>query len=230
MARQAALSLPARKRWWAQIVRAKIEAQAELLVERCGHDNGLVMMSRRVRSGDPQNLEAQAARIYWRALFGPEFFRMRQAGDQNRLLNYGYAVLRALVARALCGAGLHPSLGLSHHNRYNPFCLADDLMEPFRPLVDRAVALWCETHSPDDPIDKETKTALLAPLLDRYRVRGEERTLFDILATAAAALTQAVLANRRSLDLPRLRNALAHRAKPARSVGEHDVGDGLDAS
>jgi CRISPR-associated protein Cas1 len=102
-------------------------------------------MAGKVRSGDPDNLEAQAARIYWQALFGEdasgETFRRDPEGEGiNLYLNYGYAVLRAIVARALCAAGLHPSLGVHHHNRYDTFCLADDLMEPFRPLVDRVVA------------------------------------------------------------------------------------------
>jgi CRISPR-associated protein Cas1 len=144
-ARQAALSLPARKRAWQQIVQSKLRAQARLLEETTGMDHGLRLMAGRVRSGDPDNLEAQAARIYWQALFGKdatgEDFRRDPEGEGlNLWLNYGYAVLRAIVARALCAAGLHPSLGVHHHNRYDTFCLADDLMEPFRPLVDRVAA------------------------------------------------------------------------------------------
>jgi CRISPR-associated protein Cas1 len=144
-ARQAAVSLPTRKRAWQQIVQAKLRAQARLLEETTGADQGLRQMAARVRSGDPDNLEAQAARIYWQALFGKdasaEPFRRDPEGEGiNAHLNYGYAVLRAIVARALCASGLHPSLGVHHHNRYDTFCLADDLMEPFRPLVDRVVA------------------------------------------------------------------------------------------
>jgi hypothetical protein len=144
-ARQAAVSLPTRKRAWQQIVQAKLRAQARLLEETTGADQGLHVMAGRVRSGDPDNLEAQAARVYWPALFGKEAsgeaFRRDPEGEGiNVHLNYGYAVLRAIVARALCASGLHPSLGVHHHNRYDTFCLADDLMEPFRPLVDRVVA------------------------------------------------------------------------------------------
>lgn len=132
--KQAALSLPTRKRLWQQIVQEQIYARARLLEERTGKDWGLTPMAAQVRSGDPQNLEGQAARIYWQNLFSPEPFRRDpEAEGLNSCLNYGYAVLRAAVARALCGAGLHPSLGLHHHNRYDPFCLADDFMEPFRP-------------------------------------------------------------------------------------------------
>jgi CRISPR-associated protein Cas1 len=144
-ARQAAVSLPTRKRAWQQIVQAKLRAQARLLEETTGADQGLRVMAAKVRSGDPDNLEAQAARIYWPALLGKdasgEPFRRDPEGEGiNVHLNYGYAVLRAIVARALCASGLHPSLGVHHHNRYDTFCLADDLMEPFRPLVDRVVA------------------------------------------------------------------------------------------
>jgi CRISPR-associated endonuclease Cas1 subtype II len=144
-ARQAAVSLPTRKRAWQQIVQAKLRVQARLLQETAGADQGLLLMAGKVRSGDPDNLEAQAARIYWQALFGKDApgksFRRDPKGEGiNVHLNYGYAVLRAIVARALCASGLHPSLGVHHHNRYDTFCLADDLMEPFRPLVDRVVA------------------------------------------------------------------------------------------
>ena len=117
---------------------------------------GSRLMAGRVRSGDPDNLEAQAARIYWQALFGRrrsgrQIFRRDPEGEGlNLWLNYGYAVLRAIVARALCASGLHPSLGVHHHNRYDTFCLADDLMEPFRPLVDRVVARLRLPSSPEE--------------------------------------------------------------------------------
>ena len=140
MARQAAAPLPTRKRVWQQIVRAKIRAQGRLLLALRGDDRGLPGLAETVKSGDPSNVEAQAARRYWPILFDDKTFRRdRDETDQNRYLNYGYAVLRALVCRAVCGAGLHPALGLHHHNRYNAFPLADDLMEPFRPVVDGAV-------------------------------------------------------------------------------------------
>ncbi|MGH9344830.1 MAG: type II CRISPR-associated endonuclease Cas1, partial [Terriglobia bacterium] len=142
-AKQMQLSLPSRKRLWQQIVRAKIRAQGELLQELYGSDAGLVAMSARVRSDDVGNLEAQAARRYWSQVFGDSKFRRGAEGpDQNRHLDYGYTVLRAAVARALCAAGLHPSIGLRHKNRYDAFCLAADVMEPFRPLVDRRVVQW----------------------------------------------------------------------------------------
>jgi CRISP-associated protein Cas1 len=97
------------------------------------------LLARKVRSGDPDNVEAQAARRYWKALFGPDFARDRSAEGANALLNYGYTVLRAIVSRAICAAGLHPTIGVFHANRTNAFALSDDLMEPYRPLVDQLV-------------------------------------------------------------------------------------------
>lgn len=193
-ARQAAVSLPTRKRAWQQIAQAKIRAQGRLLKEITGHDGGLGDMAVKVRSGDPDNLEAQAARLYWQALFGEDGFRRDPEGEGvNPHLNYGYAVLRAIVARALCAAGLHPSLGVHHHNRYDTFCLADDLMEPFRPLVDRVVAKLRRDAlppalPPDLQLDQNSRKAILTGLLIRYAAEGEARTLFDWASRSAASL------------------------------------------
>jgi len=187
-AQQAQASLPLRKRMWQSIVRAKIRAQARLLQEVRGDDGGLAPLAARVKSGDPANVEAEASRAYWSALFGRRFRRNRDGLDENRLLNYGYAVLRAIVARAVCAAGLHPSLGLHHHNRYDPFCLVDDLMEPFRPIVDRAAFQFCQVHGRLAPLDKQAKAALIGALMGRFMVDSESRTLFDIAARAAARL------------------------------------------
>ncbi len=131
---------PLHKQLWCRIVKAKIAMQGALLTE---HDRpgaaAFALIARRVRSGDPDNLEAQAARRYWPALMGPDFRRDRAAEGANALLNYGYAVLRATVARAIVAAGLHPTIGIFHTHRGNAFALADDLVEPFRPLVDALV-------------------------------------------------------------------------------------------
>jgi CRISPR-associated protein Cas1 len=136
---QIGMSQPRRKRLWQSIVIAKIQAQAAVLQEHGADAAAVGRLARRVRSGDPDNVEATAAQRYWPLLFGPDFRRRTDAADSNRLLNYGYAVVRAAVARSICAAGLHPSLGLHHRSRSNPFCLADDLMEPYRPLIDSEV-------------------------------------------------------------------------------------------
>jgi len=139
MSDQARASAPLKKRLWQQIVQAKILAQAATLLTVGAEAAGFRLLARKVRPGDPDNVEAEAARRYWPLLFGPEFRRDTDGGGLNGLLNYGYAILRAATARAVMAAGLHPSLGLMHSNRGNALVLVDDLMEPFRPLVDREV-------------------------------------------------------------------------------------------
>ena len=208
---QANLPLPNRKRLWQQIVKAKILAQARLLCEisnlRSGipNDWGLEMLVATVRSGDPQNVEARAARIYWKNLFGEDNFRRNPEGEGlNPPLNYGYAILRAITARALCAAGLHPSLGIHHHNRYDAFCLADDLMEPFRPVVDRAVAELREQRESDPELDRETKRAILEALLARFGADGESRTLFDWVSRTAQSLAAAIESGEKKLEIPLL--------------------------
>lgn len=201
--KQAQAPLPLRKQLWRQVVRAKIEAQARTLHSLHGDDFGLPALARIVRSGDTQNVEARASRRYWPALFGDsDFRRRREAEDQNRNLNYGYAVLRAIVARAICAAGLHPSLGLQHHNRYNPFCLADDLMEPFRPLVDYAVAAWVSEHGPRAEFGRDARAHVLSAITGRFRADGEIRTLFDIASRCASSLARVLLGQGKRLDLP----------------------------
>lgn len=135
-------SVPLRKQLWQQTVRAKIRNQAAVL-RAAGVEAGCMeAWARDVRSGDPDNLEARAAAYYWKWVFRPRqgFIRDREGEYPNGLLNYGYAILRAVVARSLVVSGLLPTLGIHHHNRYNAYCLADDVMEPYRPFVDKVVA------------------------------------------------------------------------------------------
>ena len=171
MRRQIEAPLPLRKRLWQAVVKAKTAQQAVILEMLGKPADGLDALARRVRSGDPENVEAQAARKYWPRLFGSDFRRSRFGGATNPFLNYGYTVLRAAVARAVVSAGLHPSIGIHHSNRGNSMCLVDDLMEPFRPLVDyRVVRL-----SPDgsDELTTEAKGALAAVLaMDMVTDRG----------------------------------------------------------
>lgn len=203
IAAQAEASLPLRKRMWQQVVSAKIAAQSSLLKELRGSDYGLAGMAERVRPGDPDNLEAQAARRYWPVLFNdPDFIREREGGGQNPLLNYGYAALRATVCRAICASGLHPSIGLHHHNRYDTFRLASDLMEPYRPIVDRAVFRLCPELQEPPEICRDTKAELLAALMQRVTIGGESRTVFDAAARTAASLAAAFAGGRKKLILP----------------------------
>lgn len=139
MRAQVNLSEPRRKRAWQKIVRAKIRNQADLLARAGKNNKQLLRLATRVKSGDPENCEAQAARIYWQRLFGNDFRRDHEATGLNTALNYIYAVIRACVARGVSAAGLHPSFSLCHKNPQNPLNLVDDLVEPFRPIADYRV-------------------------------------------------------------------------------------------
>ncbi len=190
---QLRVSRPRCKRLWQQIVRAKISAQARCL-ERLGRpDVGLRSLCARVGSGDPKNVEAEAARRYWPALMGSEFHRSPEGGDPaNVFLNYGYSILRAAVARAVVAGGLHPALGIHHHNRENSFALADDLMEPVRPTIDERVVRLFEVYGSGAVLSKATKSFLLQVLVERYLLEGQERTLFDCLASLVGDLVAAL--------------------------------------
>ena len=179
-------------------------------------DGGLGAMVRKVRSGDPRNLEATAAQRYWPRLFGDaQFRRNRDREDQNQDLNYGYAVLRAIVARGIVTVGLHPSLGLHHSNRYNAFVLADDLMEPYRPLVDHAIAASIGEWGQRKQFDRAAKTDVLDGLLRRFVHDDESRTLFDWVRKLTASLALVCTGDRRDLMIPQLRyEAIEVQRKP----------------
>ncbi|HMO15673.1 MAG TPA: type II CRISPR-associated endonuclease Cas1 [Pirellulaceae bacterium] len=187
-------SLPRCKRLWQQIVKLKVLAQAGVLHRSTGNDAGLKHLATKVLSGDRTNIEGHAAQRYWPRVFSdPNFRRRREGGGANRLLNYGYAVLRAAVGRAICATGLHPSIGLHHRHRNNPWCLADDLMEPYRTVVDEAVVQWVENRGHDCPMNGETKTVLVSALTQRVQSGGETRTLFAWIERTASTLAQAYL-------------------------------------
>lgn len=195
---------PLRKRLWQAIIAAKLRQQGRLLVEVTGQDAGLAALAGRVRSGDPGNLEAQAAQRYWPKLFGRDFRRDRGADDANALLNYGYAIVRAACARALVASGLIPSLGVWHRNRSNPFCLADDLIEPWRPIVDWKVhAIMMGTDGPKSLDDRPTRAALLAIFNETVAVGGRRWPLLLGIEQSAASLAKALTQNDRdALILP----------------------------
>jgi CRISPR-associated protein Cas1 len=194
---------PTQKRIWQQIVASKVKCQAAVLKRLTNSDHGLLVLAQKVASGDAGNIEAQAAQRYWPVVFNnPHFRRDIEADDHNRFLNYGYAILRALTARAICAAGLHPALGVHHHNRYDPFALASDLMEPFRPLVDETVAHHVAEHGEDATLGKETKRKLIEGLLRPIIVENEVRTLFSVLARTASSLAGIYGGGRKTLYLP----------------------------
>lgn len=178
---------PMMKQAWKQVVVAKVQMQAETLAA-FGHPPArLHQMIRQIKSGDPTNIEAQAARHYWPRLMGREFRRDATAFDVNALLNYGYTVLRAVTSRAVVAAGLHPTIGLHHSNRGNAFALADDLMEPFRPLVDATVWNIARAHGPDvSPTAKQALTRLIALDLPLGDVVSPVSVALSRLATSLA--------------------------------------------
>ena len=180
--------LPLRKRLWQALVKAKIAQQQNVLELLEAPGGGLAALAQRVRSGDPDNIEAQAARRYWPLVFGPAFRRDRSGAGPNPFLNYGYTVLRAAVARSVAAAGLHPSIGIHHHNRANPFCLVDDLMEPFRPLVDYTVARLMRTGTQE--MDSETKRALAGVLVMDLRTERGTTPLQTCIERAAQSAAQ----------------------------------------
>lgn len=199
---QVEASEPTKKRAWQSLVRAKIAQQAAVLARFTGSDAGLGAMARRVRSGDPDNLEAQAAQRYWPRLFGGTFRRDRYGGGANNLLNYGYAVVRAATARAVVAAGLIPSLGVFHHHRGNPFCLADDLLEPYRPFVDwRVKRLVCEGAG-GNLDDRAARAALLSLFNETVLVGGRRAPLLLSLHASAASLCRSLTGGEKTLALP----------------------------
>lgn len=195
---------PVKKRVWQALVRAKIAQQGEVLTHFTGTHGGLAPMARRVRSGDPDNLEAQAAQRYWPLLFGSDFRRDRGVEGINALLNYGYAVIRAAVARAVVASGLIPSLGVFHKNRGNPFCLADDLLEPFRPFVDWRVKLISDEAGEQNlSLDDRQIRAQLLSLFNETVTVGERRyPLLLAIHASAASLCRALTEGDLALALP----------------------------
>jgi len=155
-------SEPLKKQLWQQTVKAKIRNQAAMLKHSGQSDEALNRLATQVKSGDSTNEEAQAARRYWPGLFGKYFRRERFGMPPNPSLNYAYAILRAAVARALCGSGLLPTLGIHHRNKYNAYCLADDIMEPYRPFVDLCVWQQMQLHDDYHKLNTARKAELLS--------------------------------------------------------------------
>jgi CRISPR-associated protein Cas1 len=201
---QLAASEPLKKQLWQQVVVAKIKNQAALLQKLGKPHAPLLTHAKNVRSGDPDNYEARAAAYYWAHLFPNElnFRRGREEQPPNNLLNYGYAILRALVARAIVSAGLLPSIGIHHSNKYNAYALADDLMEPFRPFADAIVQQIVVGKKPYDILTKELKGLLMMmPQLD-VRIRNERSPLFNATHTVAVSLFRCFESETRKLVLP----------------------------
>lgn len=194
---------PLKKRLWQQTIKAKIKNQ-KLLLEESGNDSGnLGALIKNVKSGDTSNQEAAASRFYWAQLFPIQGFKRRRDGvPPNSLLNYGYAILRAAVARSLVGSGMLPTLGIHHKNRYNAFCLADDLMEPYRPFVDKMVLGIVESGNNFNDLSKNVKTELLNVLtMDTY-FKTHTRPLMIGLSSTTSSLAKCFDGSAEKLDYP----------------------------
>jgi len=197
---------PLKKQLWAQTVMQKIKNQAAVLKSHHLSESYLVPLYKNVKSGDTDNCEATAAAYYWQTLFAkiPGFTRQREGIPPNHYLNYGYAILRATMARSIVGAGLLPTLGIFHHNRYNAYCLADDLMEPYRPYVDQVVCKIIDTLGIKEELNKEIKAELLViPAMD-VTLNGEKSPLMLATQRTAVSLVKCFEGEQRKLAYPEL--------------------------
>lgn len=221
---QIAATQPLRKRLWQQVVREKIAWQAALL-EHCSiNSTPVAALAKKVRSGDPDNIEAQAAQRYWPLLMGKDFRRNREQPGINQLLNYGYTILRAATARAIIASGLHPSLGLHHRNAHDGLRLVDDLMEPFRPLVDLQVIHLIQRGV--DSLSVDSKRILVNTLyLDLLSAEGRT-PLSQCLFHLSHSLVECYLGNSETLRFPSIEMPLRpEEGRDAERLSD-DVDDG----
>ncbi len=199
-------SVPLKKQLWQQTVICKINNQAALLKKQGKNHQLLTNFAAEVKSGDSENHEARAASYYWKKIFLEfvQFKRDRYGLPPNNFLNYGYAILRAIVARSLVGSGLLPTLGIHHQNQYNAYCLADDIMEPYRPFVDMLVCSMIDVNEPAFEITKEIKTKLLTlPAIDVY-VENQKSPLMNAVQKTTASLAKCFEGKARKLLYPEL--------------------------
>ena len=207
---QLGVAEPLRKRLWQAVVQQKIVRQAAVLRDATGDDCGLCALAQRVRSGDAENVEAQVAVRFWKRFPGVDHGRDRLASDLNMPLNYVYIVLFASMARAICAAGLHPNLGLCHQNQYNPFCLASDLIEPYREVGERAVLAQAKAFSGE--LTRDIKRALLGEMLGAKFGEGN-LSLSTAMQRTAVSLRESYAGGSVKIDFPEL----------VRHVGDDDV-------
>ncbi|MBR4388299.1 MAG: type II CRISPR-associated endonuclease Cas1 [Prevotella sp.] len=190
---QIEISIPQKKQIWQQTIIAKIKNQAYCLQKNTAKSFApLHVLAKNVRSGDPDNCEAQAAAYYWKNVFEdhPNFTRNKEGTPPNNLLNYGYAILRAVIARALVGSGLLPVYGIHHHNRYNAYCLADDIMEPYRPFIDDLVITLCRQYEIGENLTTDIKREMLCiPTID-VRINGKRSPLMIAASQTTASLAK----------------------------------------
>lgn len=197
-------SIPLKKQLWQQTISAKINNQAGLLRKRKIQNKNMLYWAKEVRSGDPDNFEGRAAAYYWKNIFPKEldFERDRHGLPPNNLLNYGYAILRAIVARALVGSGLLPTLGIHHHNKYNAYCLADDVMEPYRPYVDEIVCEIIDNGEDFEELSTSIKKQLLELPVKEIMIADESSPLMVGIQRTTASLVKCFESENRKIIYP----------------------------
>lgn len=198
-------SLPLKKQLWQQTIKMKIDNQASVLFDYTGAEiRNMRVWANDVRSGDPDNLEARAAAYYWKNLFPQikDFTREREGIPPNNLLNYGYAILRAVVARGLVTSGLLPTLGIHHHNRYNAYCLADDIMEPYRPYVDELVVDIVKSGVDITELSKDLKSRLLSIPVLEVKINRRRSPLMIAVGQTTASLYKCFNGELRRISYP----------------------------
>lgn len=204
---------PLKKQLWKQTVEAKIINQAQLLKSLGKAGDDIMVLAGQVKTNDHTGREGAAAKIYWKRLLGEDFYRERYGPPPNHLLNYGYIVLRAAVARAITGSGLLPTFGIHHHNKYNAYCLADDIMEPYRPFVDAVVYELDEKYPGLDTLEKEIKAELLQVLTTDVHFTKVTRPLMVGLSQTTASLAKCFGEQQRKIEYPVITNKPSQDAK-----------------
>lgn len=194
-------SEPLRKQLWKQTIEAKIFQQKEVLRKLNIEHSSLLKYLNEVKSGDSTNMEGIAAQYYWKHLFD-DFTRERKGDAPNNFLNFGYAVLRSMVARALVCSGLHPTIGIFHRNKYNAYCLADDIMEPYRPYVDQLVVEWMQKPEATHILDKQAKAYLLQLATKDVYINGLQRPLMTALSITTSSLCKCFMGESRVIHYP----------------------------
>lgn len=196
-------TLPLKKQLWKQTVYAKIKNQKNLLDVYNLASEPMVKYGDSITSGDETNMEGKAANHYWKYIF-TDFRRNPEGDNPNNFLNYGYAILRAIVARALVCSGMLPAQGIFHRNKYNPYCLADDIMEPYRPYVDALVMELMEVYPEKEELDRESKVFLLKIATQDVSIDGSIRPLFVAVTTTTSSLYKCFTGERRTILYPEI--------------------------
>ena len=197
-------SEPLKKQLWKQTVECKIENQKEVLRRLGNYYEPMMNYQNNVKSGDSTNMEGIAAQHYWKYLISLDFLRQRFGESPNQFFNFGYAVLRSIVARSIVETGLLPVLGIFHKNKYNPYCLADDLMEPYRPFVDWLVMDWLTKNPEIEELTKEFKSHLLQVATKDVWIDGKKRPLLVAVKTTVISLYKCYIAEKRLISYPEL--------------------------